>query len=67
MIPDCSALRALAIRPDIRNPLIFLRKMATYSCWGGFQGQSFAYKQACSERLDFETLGIIVYNYSIFY
>ncbi len=34
-------LRALRSRnpQNIRNPLIFLRKMATYSYFGGSQGQ----------------------------
>lgn len=32
---DCFALRAFAICQNIRNPLIFQRKMATYSCFGG--------------------------------
>ncbi len=36
MIPtDFSALRASKIRENIRNPLIFLRKMATSSCFCG--------------------------------
>ena len=40
MIPGL--LRALRSRnpQNIRNPLIFLRKMATYSCFGGSQGQN---------------------------
>ena len=33
LIPDYSALRALTILKNIRNPLIFLRKMASYSCF----------------------------------
>ena len=33
LIPGCSALRAPATFKSIRNPLIFLRKMATYSCF----------------------------------
>ena len=33
LIPDCSALRAPAILKNIHNPLIFLRKMAAYSCF----------------------------------
>ena len=33
LIPDCSVLRALTILKNIRNPLIFLRKMASYSCF----------------------------------
>ena len=33
LIPDCSVLRTLTILKNIRNPLIFLRKMATYSCF----------------------------------
>ena len=30
LIPDCSALRALTSLKNIRNPFIFLRKMASY-------------------------------------
>src|SRR5699024_752523 len=33
MITDCSVLRTLTILTNIHNPLIFLRKMATYSCF----------------------------------
>ena len=33
LIPDCSVLRTLTILKNIRNSLIFLRKMATYSCF----------------------------------
>ena len=33
MIPDCSVLRTLTILKNIHNPLIFLRKMAPYSCF----------------------------------
>ena len=33
LIPNCSALRAPAILKNIRNSLIFLWKMATYSCF----------------------------------
>ena len=33
LIPDCSALCAPAILKNIHNSLIFLRKMATYSCF----------------------------------
>ena len=33
LIPDCSVLRTPTILKNIRNPLIFLRKMATYSCF----------------------------------
>ena len=32
---------------NIHNSLIFLRKMATYSCFGGSQGQKSSCKQAC--------------------
>ena len=36
LIPDCYVLCTLAIFKNIRNPLIFLWKMATYSCfWRG--------------------------------
>lgn len=34
MIPDCSVLCTLAILKNIHNSLIFLRKMAAYSCFG---------------------------------
>ena len=43
-------------RPAIRNPLIFLRKMATYSCWGSFQGQAVSCKEACRDGLTLEAL-----------
>ena len=33
LIPDCYVLCTLAILKNIRNPLIFLWKMATYSCF----------------------------------
>ena len=33
MIPDCFVLCTLAILKNIHNSLIFLRKMATYSCF----------------------------------
>ena len=33
LIPDCSVLRTPAILKNIHNPLIFLRKMASYSCF----------------------------------
>ena len=33
MIPDCYVLCTPAIFKNIRNPLIFLQKMATYSCF----------------------------------
>ena len=33
LIPDCYVLCTLAILKSIRNPLIFLKKMATYSCF----------------------------------
>ncbi|OAD88616.1 hypothetical protein HMPREF2738_01379 [Clostridiales bacterium KLE1615] len=33
LIPDCYVLCTPAIFKNIRNPLIFLQKMATYSCF----------------------------------
>ena len=33
LIPDCYVLCTLAIPKNIRNPLIFLQKMASYSCF----------------------------------
>ena len=56
MIPGL--LRAMRSRnpQSICNPLIFLRKMATYSCFGGPQGQNSSCKQACVGVLDLLTL-----------
>ena len=53
MIPDCSVLRTPAIIKNIHNSLIFLRKMATYSCFGGAQIQKSSCKQACIRFLNF--------------
>ena len=48
MIPThCFVLRTLAMLPHIRNPLIFLRKMASCSYWGGYKIQIAFCKQAC--------------------
>ena len=46
---DTELLRALHSRnsKNIRNPLIFLQKMASYSCFGGSQVQKSSCKQAC--------------------
>ena len=46
---DTELLRALHSRnsKNIRNPLIFLQKMAPYSCFGGSQVQKSSCKQAC--------------------
>ncbi len=50
LIPGCSALRASAdLQKSIRNPLIFLRKMATYLCFWRAEGQNFSCRQACIE------------------
>ena len=61
LIPGCFALRALTIRKNIHNPLIFLRKMASYSCFCGSQGQKSSYKQACIRFSDLLTL--VSYHY----
>ena len=53
LIPDCSVLRTLTILKNIRNSLIFLRKMATYSCFGRSQVQKVSCKQACVRFLNF--------------
>ena len=53
LIPDCSALSCSHNPQNIRNPLIFLRKMATYSCFGGDKGQKSSCKQACVRLLTF--------------
>ena len=46
---DIELLRALHFRntKNIRNPLIFLQKMASYSCFGGSQGHKSSCKQVC--------------------
>ena len=52
---DTELLRALHSRnsKNIRNPLIFLQKMAPYSCFGGSQVQKSSCKQACVGFLTF--------------
>ena len=52
---DTELLRALHSRnsKNIRNPLIFLQKMASYSCFGGSQVQKSYCKQACVGFLTF--------------
>ena len=52
---DTGLLRALHSRnpKNIRNPLIFLQKMASYSCFGGSQVQKSYCKQACVGFLTF--------------
>jgi len=47
LIPDCYVLCTFAILKNIRNPLIFLWKMATYSCFWRSRGQKSSCKQAC--------------------
>ena len=46
---DTELLRALHSRnsKNIRNPLIFLQKMASYSCFGRSQVQKSSCKHAC--------------------
>ena len=52
---DTELLRALHSRnsKNIRNLLIFLQKMASYSCFGGSQVQKSYCKQACVGFLTF--------------
>ena len=46
---DTELLRALHFRntKNIRNPLIFLQKMASYSCFWRVQGHKSSCKQVC--------------------
>ena len=46
-------LYARMFSKNIRNPLIFLQKMASYSCFGGSQVQKSYCKQACVGFLTF--------------
>ena len=63
LIPDCSVLRTLTIHKNIRNPLIFLRKMATYSCF--LAGQKFRNLPASKLASDFRPFdpGIMLLQY----
>ena len=63
LIPDCSVLRTLTILKKIRNPLIFLRKMATYSCF--LAGPKFRNLPASKLASDFRPFdpGIIILLY----
>ena len=60
LTPLIELLRALALRnsKNIRNPLIFLQKMAA-SCFGGSQVQKSSCKQACIGFMTFDP-GIII-------
>ena len=60
---DTELLRALHSRnsKNIRNPLIFLQKMASYSCFGGSQVQKSSCKQAC---VGFPTFDLGITNFS---
>ncbi len=61
---DTGLLRASRSRipSNIRIPLIFLRKMASYSCLGGSQCQSSSCKQACIGCLTFRPWYHITYS-----
>ena len=62
LIPDCYVLCTPAIFKNIRNPLIFLRKMATYSCFWRVK-RSKILLQASLHRL-FDLLTLVSYNIS---
>ncbi len=63
LIPDCSALRALTILKNIRNPLIFLRKMASYSCFWRVPRLKI-FMQASLHQIS-NLLTLVSYDYSI--
>ena len=63
LIPDCYVLCTPAIFKNIRNPLIFLRKMATYSCFWRVK-RSKILLQASLHRL-FDLLTLVSYNGTI--
>ena len=63
LIPDCSALRALTILKNIRNPLIFMRKMASYSCFWRVPRLKI-FMQASLHQIS-NLLTLVSYDYSI--
>jgi len=62
LIPDCYVLCTLAILKNIRNPLIFQAKMATYSCFWQVK-RSKILLQASLYRL-FDLLTLVSYTKS---
>ena len=60
LIPDCYVLCTLAIFKNIRNPLIFLWKMATYSYFWRVKSSK-SLLQASLHRL-FDLLTLVSYN-----
>ncbi len=63
MIPNCSAQCAPAILKNIHNPLIFLRKMATYSCFWRVPSSKILLQASFHRILDLLTL--VSYNLDI--
>ena len=55
-LQNCSALRALTILKNIHNPLIFLRKMATYSCFWRVLRSKLLLQASLHRTLDLFTL-----------
>ena len=63
LIPDCYVLCTPAIFKNIRNPLIFLQKMATYSCFWRVK-RSEILLQASLHRI-FDLLTLMVSYYTV--
>ena len=63
MIPDCSVLRTLTILKNIHNPLIFLRKMAAYSCFWRVPRLKILLQASLQRIFDLGTL--VSYNFQL--
>ena len=62
MIPDCFVLCTLAILKNIHNSLIFLRKMATYSCFWRVPRSKILLQASLLQISDLLTLISSLYN-----
>ena len=56
LIPDCYVLCTPAIFKNIRNPLIFLQKMASYSCFWRVPSSKILLQASLQRILDLFTL-----------
>ena len=63
LIPDCYVPCTLAILKNIRNPLIFLWKMATYSCFWRVKRSKILLQASLHRLSDLLTL-VSSYNYA---
>ena len=61
LIPDCYVLCTPAIFKNIRNPLIFLRKMATYSCFWRVKRSKILLQASLHRLFDILTLVSIIF------